>query len=203
MRWRLASSSASTCEIRVRTDDWRPSLDSRSLASAWILALWYWPWMLAACDCCSSSSLFRRTFRLARSASAPRNCSSASSSSCSTRSSRNSRMIVSALMMLALGSVTMRSTVASVAAVIHRMSSGTSVPGPADLPQHRAALGRVAPRRRGFHSGRRRLQLRQADGDQHADQQGGHAKDDALDLLFASRLPANAEYPCRLVSTLL
>ena len=39
-------------------------------------------------------------------------------------------MIVSALMMLALGSVTMRSTVASVAAVTQRMSSGTSVPGP-------------------------------------------------------------------------
>ena len=46
------------------------------------------------------------------------------------RSSRSSRMIVSAGMMLALGSVTMRSTVASVAAVTQRMSSGTSVPGP-------------------------------------------------------------------------
>ena len=184
MRWRLASSSASTCEIRVRTADWSPSLDSRSLASAWILARWYRLWMLAACDCCSSSSLFRRTFRLARSASAP-----------SQLQLGVEHLLQHALVAqleddrVGLDDVGARQRDDALDRGLGGRSDPPDVLGherarSADLPEHRTALGRVAPGRRSLHSGRRRLQLREADGDQHADQQGGHAEDDALDLFL-------------------
>ena len=112
------------------TADCRPSLDSCSLASAWIFAWWYWPRMLAASDCCCSSSLFSRTFRLVRSASAARSCSSASTSSCCTR-------LVAQLEDDGVGLEDVGARQRDDAlhrgvggAVIQRMSSGTSVPGP-------------------------------------------------------------------------